>query len=72
MEIESKFKIKGNRINACLYEIDMTRSELCEITQIDPSAMAKIIKNKVPLISLGKAVCIAKALGYPVELVFIF
>jgi DNA-binding Xre family transcriptional regulator len=70
--MESRYRVKGNRINACLYERDMSRSELCEITQIDPSDMAKIIQNKFPLISLGKAVSISQALGYPVELVFIF
>jgi DNA-binding Xre family transcriptional regulator len=38
--------IKGNRINAILYEKNMTRAELIDILGIDPSFMAKIINNK--------------------------
>lgn len=71
MEKPNRNKTKGNRINACLYEIDMTRAELCELTQIDPSEMGKIIANKRPLISVGQAIRISRVLGFPVEVVFI-
>jgi len=64
--------IKGNRINECLYQRNMTRAELIELTEIDPSFMAKIINGKKNNMNITTAVKISKALGFPVEVVFIF
>jgi DNA-binding Xre family transcriptional regulator len=64
-------ELKGNRINACLNERNMSRSELIDITQIDSSHIAKIINNKQKGISLTTAYKIASALEYPIEVVFI-
>jgi transcriptional regulator with XRE-family HTH domain len=64
--------IKGNRINAILYEKNMTRAELIDILGIDPSFMAKIINNKKKNLNVTTAIKIAKALDYPVDVVFIF
>lgn len=63
--------IKGNRINSCLYERNMTRSELIERTGIDPSMMSKIINGSKKNLTLTTAHKIAKVLDYPVEVVFI-
>ncbi len=63
--------IKGNRINACLYEKNMTRSELIDKTGIDASMMSKIINGTKKDIRLTTAHRIAKALDYPLEVVFI-
>jgi DNA-binding Xre family transcriptional regulator len=63
--------IKGNRINACLYEKNMTRSELIDKTGIDASMMSKIINGTKKDIRLTTASRIAKALDYPLEVVFI-
>jgi len=64
--------IKGNRINAILTEKNMTRSELIDLTGIDPSYMAKIINGKKKNIMITTAFKIATVLDYPVEVVFIF
>jgi DNA-binding Xre family transcriptional regulator len=63
--------IKGNRINACLYERNMTRSELIERTGIDTSMMSKIINGTKKDVRLTTAYKIAKVLDYPIEVVFI-
>jgi DNA-binding Xre family transcriptional regulator len=63
--------LKGNRINACLNDRNISRSELIDMIQIDPSHMAKIINNKRKNIALTTAYNIAKALDYPIEVVFI-
>jgi transcriptional regulator with XRE-family HTH domain len=64
--------LKGNRINACLNERNMTRAELIELTEIDPSHLAKIINGKKKNLNVTTAIKIAKVLEYPVEVVFIF
>ena len=69
--MKPKETIKGNRINECLFEKDMTRAELIEITGLDPGHVSKIINNAMPCLSLPIANKIAKALGFPIEVVFI-
>jgi DNA-binding Xre family transcriptional regulator len=64
--------LKGNRINECLYQRNMTRAELIDITGIDPSYMAKIINGKKQNLNITTAIKISKALEFPVEVVFIF
>jgi DNA-binding XRE family transcriptional regulator len=50
----------------------MTRAELIELTEIDPSHLAKIINGKKKNLNVTTAIKIAKVLEYPVEVVFIF
>jgi DNA-binding XRE family transcriptional regulator len=50
----------------------MTRAELIEKTEIDPSYMAKIINQKKQNLNITTAIKISKALDFPVEVVFIF
>ena len=69
--MKPKETIKGNRINECLFEKDMSRAELIEITGLDSGHVSKIINNAVPSLSLPIAHKIAKALGFPIEVVFI-
>lgn len=64
-------QIKGNRINAILNEKNMTRAELIDIVGLDPSFIAKIVNGKKKNLNLTTAHRIAKALDYPVEVVFI-
>lgn len=64
-------RIKGNRIDDCLYEKNMTRAELIEIIGADYSHIYKIIRNQIQP-TLPVAYKISKALGYPIEIVFIF
>jgi transcriptional regulator with XRE-family HTH domain len=64
--------LKGNRINACLNERNMTRAELIELTEIDPSHLSKIINGKKQNLNITTAMKIARVLEYPVEVVFIF
>lgn len=64
-------QIKGNRINAILNEKNMTRAELIDILGLDASFVAKIINGKKKNLNLTTAIRIAKALDYPVEVVFI-
>jgi transcriptional regulator with XRE-family HTH domain len=64
--------ITGNRINAILYEKNMTRAELIDKLGIDPSFMAKIINNKKKNLNVTTAMKISRALDYPIDVVFIF
>ena len=65
-------QIKGNRIDAILNEKNMTRAELIDRVGLDPSYMYKVIGGKKKNLNLTTAMKIAKALDYPLEVIFIF
>jgi transcriptional regulator with XRE-family HTH domain len=68
----TKEKLRGNRINECLFKRNMSRAELIDITGLDASFVAKIVNNKKGNLNVTTAHKIAKALNYPIEIVFIF
>jgi transcriptional regulator with XRE-family HTH domain len=66
-----KRKMYSNRIKAILREIGMPQQELSDLTKIGTSHLSRIISGKRQCISLPIAISIAKALGRPVEEVFL-
>jgi transcriptional regulator with XRE-family HTH domain len=68
----SKEKLKGNRINECLFRRNMSRAELIDKTGLDASFVAKIVNGKKSNFNVTTANKIANALNYPIEVVFIF
>ena len=69
--INEPLKIVGNRIEATLFEKNMSRAELIDNLAFDPSRMAKIVNNKYPQLSLVSAMKVARELNVPVETLFI-
>ena len=67
----SKEKLKGNRINECLFRRNMSRAELIDKTGLDASFVAKIVNGKKSNLNVTTANKIATALNYPIEVVFI-
>lgn len=66
-----KEKIYGNNIKAILTESGMTQQELTDIVGTNRAHISQIINGKRRCISLSTAMKISKALGQPLEKVFI-
>jgi DNA-binding XRE family transcriptional regulator len=72
-EKKPKEKLHSNRIKQILEKIEMSQQELADIALNGNSAhLSRIMNGQRRCISLPIAIKISKALGYPVEEVFIY
>lgn len=67
-----KEKLSGNTIKLTLEKKGMIAEELSEKSGIDASFLSRIINNQRMCISLPTAIRIARALGEPVEKLFLY